>query len=122
MFINPMASKPRRLAAVRLDGSAAVPVTHSIWTFRVDTFAIESYSSAGQGSPIAGSLSAPGVVDNLVLTTPPAPVMNLRGSFLDGRWQVSFLSRTNWSYVLEATQNFQFWSEVSGPIPGTVKE
>ena len=104
--------------------AAVNPVTlsTSFTDFRVDTFAVESYSSDGESPPFAGSLLAHGVIDNIVIITPPVPVVNLRGQFLNGQWQVSFSSRTNWSYVLEATQNFQFWSEVSERVTGNGKE
>ena len=86
---------------------------------RVDTFAIESYSDAGQNPGDGGSLLAHGVVDNLTLTFPPPPVQDLRGAFANGQWQVQFTSRTNWNYLLERTQNFQGWTEVSGLTNGT---
>jgi len=82
--------------------------------FRLDQFAISSYSAAGAD----GSLLAHGVVDNLVVTVPPPPVQNLTGSFTNNFWQASFLSRSNWLYTLERTTDFQTWTNVSPAVSG----
>jgi hypothetical protein len=87
--------------------------------FRVDTFAIESYSDAGQNPDDGGSLLAHGTIDNLVITIPPPPIQDLRGAFTNNQWQVQFISRTNWNYVLERSQNFQAWTNSSLVTAGT---
>jgi hypothetical protein len=85
----------------------------SFTDFRVDTFAIESYSDAGQNPDDGGSLLAHGTIDNLVITIPPPPVQDLRGAVTNNQWQVQFTSRTNWNYILERTVDFQNWTNAS---------
>ena len=87
--------------------------------FRVDTFAVESYSDAGQNPDDGGSLLAHGTVDNLVVTIPPLPVLDLRGVFTNGQRQVQFTSRTNWNYILQRSENFQGWTSASPTTSGT---
>ncbi len=82
--------------------------------FRLDHFAVSSYGDAGAD----GSLLAHGTVDNLVVTVPPSPVQNLSGGFTNGGWQAQFLSRSNWQYTLERTEDFQAWSNVSPVTSG----
>jgi hypothetical protein len=86
--------------------------------FKVDTFAIASYSDAGQGSAFAGSLLAHGIVDNIVVTFPPPPIQNFSGQFLDGLWRASFLSRTNWNYQLETSDDFRRWANIGAFVVG----
>lgn len=88
--------------------------------FRVDTIAIESYND-GQQFPAqyAGSLLAHGTVDNVLVVTPPPPVRDLRAFSSNGIWQVAFTARTNWSYVLEETEDFGAWSLVSSVTNNT---
>ena len=87
--------------------------------FRVDAFSVSSYSDEGQDPRFGGSLLAHGRVDNIRLDLPPPPVSALRGFFSNDAWTVSFGSRTNWIYALEATGDFQFWREVSPAATGT---
>ncbi|MBI3848944.1 MAG: hypothetical protein HY298_01450 [Verrucomicrobia bacterium] len=83
--------------------------------FRVDTFSISSYSSAGDDFD---SVLGHGVVDNFVVTTPPPPVTNLTGEFTNNIWQVQFISRTNWLYTFERTVDFSAWTNVSATFSG----
>jgi hypothetical protein len=85
--------------------------------FRVDVFAVESYSD-GKEPPPQGSLLAHGVVDNVLITLPPPPVQNLRGRFTGGMWETEFIGRTNWIYTLERTVDLLSWTNVSLPITG----
>jgi hypothetical protein len=78
--------------------------------FRVDHVSVSSYSDAGQWPGWGGSILAHGVLDNLVVTTPPPPVTNVSGGFHQGVWQVIFRSQTNWMYSLEATTDFRSWT------------
>ena len=89
--------------------------------FKVDTFAIESYSDAGQTGPFAGSLLAHGTIDNVVITVPPPPILDIAGALRDGAWDVSFLSRTNWIYQLQTSDDFRFWQNVSDVILGNAE-
>ena len=80
--------------------------------FRVTTLSISSYSDAIQPLP-AGSILAHGLMDNLVLVTPPPPVENLAGGFVGVEWRVQFTSRTNWLYTLERSVNAATWTNAS---------
>ncbi len=88
--------------------------------FKVDTFAISSYSDLGLApGPYAGSILAHGVIDNLTVTFPPPPIQHEQFAAVGDHWQQTFLSRTNWNYVLQATTNFHSWSEASSTRAGT---
>jgi hypothetical protein len=79
--------------------------------FRVDTFAISSYSDTGDDFD---SLLAHGAVDNLAITTPPPPVTDMTGGFVSQNiWEVQFTSRSNWLYNLERTIDLQTWTSAS---------
>ncbi len=95
-----------------------LPVSSNFTDFRVTGFAIASYSDAGQ-SGVPGSLLAHGVVDNVQLTTPPAPIQDLRGGVSNGIWVVQFLSRSNWVYVLQQTPDFRSWADATTGAWGT---
>jgi hypothetical protein len=82
--------------------------------YRVDTFSINSYSSAGDDFD---SVLGHGIVDNVRLSY-PMPVENFTGGFVAGIWQVSFSSRPNWVYTLERTADFQSWAAASSTVPG----
>jgi len=90
--------------------------------FRVDAFAICSYSDEGQWPGYEGSIYARGWVDNVVLSVPPPPVQELAGQVrkVDGNriWEVSFLSGTNWVYALERTGDFTNWEVVGEMVWG----
>ena len=87
----------------------------SFTDFRVDTFAISSYSDAGS----TGSIRATGEIDNIAITLPPAPVTDLTivSDGLD--WNVRFLSRTNWTYQLQHTTAFDAWGNEGTEGAGT---
>lgn len=88
--------------------------------FKVDTFAISSYSDLGLApGPYASSILAHGVIDNLVVTFPPPPIQHEQSAVASGHWQQAFISRTNWNYILQATTDFQTWSEASTTRAGT---
>jgi hypothetical protein len=87
--------------------------------FRLDTFAIASYSGAGQGSFMPGSILAHGVIDNLQITTPPPPVRDFQGALEAGTWVASFLSLSGWSYTLESSLNLRQWTAAPNAVLGT---
>lgn len=87
--------------------------------FKLDTFSISSYSDVGQDPSYAGSVLAHAVIDNLVVTFPPPPVQDLRGAFSGSTWQTTFLTRTNWNYILEASESFDSWTSVGTVGTGT---
>ena len=63
-------------------------------TFRVDTFSISSYSSAGDDYD---SVLAHGTVDNLVVTAQLLPIAQFAGGVgTNGLWQAQFFSHSNW--------------------------
>ncbi|MDB6040538.1 MAG: hypothetical protein JWM99_4379 [Verrucomicrobiales bacterium] len=86
--------------------------------FKLDTFAISSYSDAGQNPAYAGSLLAHGIVDNVRLEFPASPVQELKGDRNNGTWNAWFLTRTNWNYQLEATEDFEMWTPIGKSISG----
>ena len=93
----------------------SVPLSPYFADFRVGTFAITSYSDAGDDYD---SVLGHGIVDNIVVTTPPPPVQNLSGQMHQGAWQAQFISRNHFLYTLERTTDFQAWATVSPPTAG----
>ena len=87
--------------------------------FRVDSFAVISYSDAIQiGDPrYYGSVLAHGSVDSVQIITPPPPVAGVQLQLFAGTSRVQFLSQINWTYLLERTTDFVSWSASS--IAGT---
>jgi hypothetical protein len=78
--------------------------------FRVDTFAICSYSDGGQSPPqFSGSILAHGVVDNVTLLLPDRPPMVLSGVRTETSFRVGFNAASNWIYRLEITTDFGQW-------------
>jgi hypothetical protein len=79
--------------------------------FRVDSFAVTSYSDAIQaGAPqYYGSILAHGVLDNVALVVPPPPLGKIGLRQTNPVWRVEFSSLTNWVYTLEASTNFSAW-------------
>ena len=102
-------------------GVAAIDPVHLSGTFsdfRVGTFAIESYNDAGQDPQFGGSLLAHGSIGNVMITLPEPPVRKVAVRFVAGQWQVTFGSRTNWSYTLQRTADLQSWTAASAAISG----
>jgi hypothetical protein len=89
--------------------------------FRVDSFAVISYSDAVQAGLPAfhGSILAHGTVDNIQLMVPAAPVSNLRLSFTGSAWRTQFTSATNWNYTLERSTDLVVWAVASPAAAGT---
>lgn len=93
-----------------------VKLAPSFTDFRVDTFAVRSYSDAGAD----GSLRATGWIDNVRLVLPPPPLGAIRGVRTDGQWRVSFEARGGWSYTLERTEVLgRPWQVVGAATPGS---
>ena len=82
--------------------------------FRVDTFSISSYSSAGDDYD---SVLGVGTVDNISISF-PLPIQGLTGGFSNTLWQVQFVSRSNWVYTLERAPDLHSWTDVSLTIAG----
>ena len=80
--------------------------------FRVDAFAVTSYSDAVQLGPpsVHGSVLAHGIVDNVRIVLPGPPLMNLRIQHVASRWQAEFEARTNWLYTLERSVDLRNWA------------
>jgi hypothetical protein len=86
--------------------------------FNVNIFSISSYKS--NEGPYADSVLAHGVVDNISIVIPPAPpVTRLQGGFVEGRWQMLFRSRADWTYALERTRDFSSWEVLVENMGGT---
>jgi hypothetical protein len=123
--MNYTASNQTLVTSITTNGVSIGPINSvkvnptNFTDFRTGTFAIESYSDAGQDPRYDGSLLAHGIVDNVLITVPPPPVQNLLGYFARGHWQVDFTSRTNWSYLAQASADLQSWTPVSQEAAGT---
>jgi hypothetical protein len=89
--------------------------------FRVDSFAVISYSDAIQvGDPqYYGSVLAHGTVDNVQIISPDPPVAGVQLRRSAGASRVEFTSRTNWTYRLERTADFASWAASSMAVTGT---
>jgi len=112
------AGAPMLRAEVFMNGQLYTALPGSFSTnftdFRVDAISISSYHDPGSG----GSILAHGVVDNLIVTTPPPPVQNLSGAWSNNIWQARCISRSNWLYTLQRTADFQSWTDVSTATTG----
>lgn len=81
--------------------------------FRVDTFAVISYSDAMQTPPqFAGSILAHGVVDNITWSVPDPPLISFRGNFSQSGFRGELNAKSNWIYRLETSSNLLDWSLV----------
>ncbi len=81
--------------------------------FRVDTFAVVSYSDAMQSPPqFSGSILSHGTVDNIVWSVPDPPLTAFRGHFMQDAFRAEFDAKSNWVYRLETTTDFVDWSLV----------
>lgn len=102
-------SQTVQLSVLEKDGTAiaslSTPLHSSFTDFRVDTFAIASYSDAGA----QGSLLAQGIIDRLQIELPAPPVRDLQGAFRDGRWEVHFNGRAGWTFTLEKCISWDHW-------------
>lgn len=88
-----------------LIASLSTALHPSFTDFRVDAFAIASYSDAGA----QGSLLAHGIIDRLQIELPAPPVRGLQGAFRDERWEVRFNGRAGWTYTLEKCVSWDQW-------------
>lgn len=86
--------------------------------FRVDAFALSSYSGAGQDPNCPGSIYAQARVDNIRLEVPDSVLLKLEGRWQSGAWVVKFEGRAGWSYQLERSQELQSWEPVGLPLDG----
>lgn len=86
--------------------------------FRLDTFAISSYSDERAD----GSILAHGSVDNIVLIYPDPPAPQIIGHFEAGIFDARFSSRTNWHYHLQHTKDLRVWNAVGESVAGTGAE
>jgi hypothetical protein len=96
----------------------AVPLSPTFTDFRVGCFAVESFNDAGQDPQYGGSLLAHGVVDNILISVPPPPVSALAARQINSKWQVDFVSRSNWIYQVERSTNLLGWAPLAGPVVG----
>jgi hypothetical protein len=85
--------------------------------FRVDSFAIISYSDEIQAGPPSfhGSVLAHGTLDNIEWNLPPPAVGELTLAFVSStsQWQVQFISQTNWTYFMERTVTMENWTDAA---------
>jgi hypothetical protein len=83
--------------------------------FRVDSFAVISYSDAFQPGPssVHGSVLAHGTVDNVQLRLPPAPVQALQLRRSSNSWRAEFQGARGWVYLLERSEDLKQWRAAS---------
>ncbi len=83
----------------------------STFDFRLDSFAIASYSDAGQSGDFDGSVLAHGWVDDVRVRLPASLVLEpiLTAT---GQPGVRFIARFPWRYVLERSEDLKRWSPV----------
>ena len=118
------ASKETTAIDITTNGVAVGPQTHAPLAknfagFELDTLSISSYSDFGQSAFMPGSILAHGSIDNLVLTLPTSPIRSEQGSLVDGHWEHTLLSRTDWKYILESSSDLANWADASSSTPGT---
>lgn len=89
--------------------------------FRVGAFSIHSYNDEHQPPP-GGSLLARGVVDQIYLVIPDPPVSNLRGRKSGEFIDLTFMSRSNWIYQVEKSENLLNWNDAGLTIQGNGTE
>lgn len=93
-----------------------VPLGGTFSDFRLDAFAVSSYSD--EGSPM-DSVLGNGRISRVEVTIPEPPVTNLSGSWnAIGNWVCSFTGRSGWEYFLEHSEDLARWSAVGGPVTG----
>jgi hypothetical protein len=95
--------------------TASVALDARFTDFRVDTFAISSYSDEGD---LFGSVLAEGVVDAIEVSVPEPPLQQITVKRVNSYWEVQFASRTNWLYWLERTADLRDWASASPSVPG----
>ena len=108
------ASNQTMVTKITRDGQALTdinPITLSagFGDFRVDAFALSSYSDTGS----SGSVLAHGKVDNLAITVPAPPLSSWAGGWTNGGWRMEGIGRSNWVYRLERTADFRAWTGVA---------
>ncbi len=97
---------------------AAAPLSRTFTSFELDTLAVSSYSDEGQPPFMPGSILAHGTLDNLIIKTPYPPIRFESGTWLNGRWQQTFISQVGWIYELEGTTDLRVWTKASARSPG----
>lgn len=86
------------------------PLASSLGDFRVDTISVTSFNDdQGYGS----SVLAHGTVGNISVTLPPSPVTSYTGALSNGIWNATFVSRTNWSYILQRSTDLNTWTDAA---------
>lgn len=82
--------------------------------FRVDAFSIHSYSGEGQSPPdYAGSLLASGIIDDVIITFPDPPRIEMTGAKTDSGFVATTIALSGWRYELQRTGDFEQWTTVA---------
>lgn len=79
--------------------------------FRLDAFAVASYSDAGQSGGFDGSVLAHGWVDNVSVGL-PASLQLAQILTANGPPGVAFTARRSWRYILQRSEDLNQWSPV----------
>lgn len=100
--------------AITANGQSLGPVNPVVLTetfkdFRLDAFAICSYSDA----KATGSIFAQGRIDDLQIVVPEPPIQALKCLRLEPGWGVEFQGLGDWTYQLERSDNLRLWTPVA---------
>lgn len=105
------------------DGVSLGPIQELVMSprfgdFRVDAFALSSYSGAGQDPNYPGSIYAQARVDNIVIELPDPFLFAIQGGVKDGLWTVSFRGRPKWAFQLERSADLIRWQPIGSLLEG----
>jgi hypothetical protein len=88
--------------------------TEQFADFRADVFSIHSYSDAGQiPEQYAGSLLAHGVIDDIIITWPDPPIIQINGRWDGPQWLVVIEPQPTWFYSLERSIDLKAWESIA---------
>ena len=88
--------------------------------FRVDSFAVISYSDAVQAGPLSvqGSVLAHGTIDDVQWSVSDPPIGDWQLLRSNAIWRVELVGLTNWAYTLERATNLSAWLPTSATAAG----
>ncbi|MBL9168214.1 MAG: hypothetical protein JNN07_10775 [Verrucomicrobiales bacterium] len=106
------------------DGVSVGPIKELLMSpqfgdFRVDAFALSSYSGVGQDPNYPGSIYAQARVDNIVIELPDPFLFAIQGEVKDGLWTVSFPGRAHWAFQLERSADLIRWQPIGSLVDGS---
>ena len=103
---------------VSVEGIRELVMSPRFGDFRVNAFAVSSYSGVGQDPVYPGSIFAQAQIDNIVLQLPERSNLRLQGNWQAGIWSVNFQGAVGWKYQLERSRELRGWEPVGLPLEG----